>query len=388
MTVRSKAVQPPGSSSNVLDNHRSLTHNHIHFLPDEVFSECAKVKKIFLQQCIQTISRKAFFGLCKLQKLTVDYNPTVNISQQLFTGLMSLVFSMKNNSLETLPKKICTQKPLINWVDFEGNHIKALTNTTLLEGDALAVFYSTDIPQSVKAGKIFLPRRAEDLLLKHLSRKNIHLNTDNKLRTAKQSPYKFHLLLLCTPLQIHTSLTDEISSFEDPNNVLRVFVWVTACVTCLGNLVIRSPACLMGVLLFSGVFDVKYDRQYKKYAVLWMETLPYHTISWGSSPTEVSVLLLANLTLENYCLSDIGSRESDTRGCCQLICLTVFTDAICWISVFVIEILSLLQVKILDTVPSWVGLFILPIHNALNLILYTLTTSFFKEGLKQSLGSD
>ncbi|OBS66739.1 hypothetical protein A6R68_04721, partial [Neotoma lepida] len=56
----------------------------------------------------------------------------------------------------------------------------------------------------------------------------------------------------------------------------------------------------------------------------------------------------------------------------------VFSDAICWIPVFVLKILSLLQVE----VPV---VFFLPVNSALNPILYTLTTSFFKDKLKQLL---
>lgn len=40
---------------------------------------------------------------------------------------------------------------------------------------------------------------------------------------------------------------------------------------------------------------------------------------------------------------------------------------------------------IAGTVTSWIVIFILPINSALNPILYTLTTSFFKEKLKQLL---
>ncbi|KAM6290475.1 LOW QUALITY PROTEIN: relaxin receptor 2 [Porphyrio hochstetteri] len=92
----------------------------------------------FLQHiCIQTASRKAAFGLWKLQKLLLpikvkhfyyvylglksilDYKPIVKIPEWLFTGPKSLFFqSMINNSLETLPKKICTQMP-INWINKE-----------------------------------------------------------------------------------------------------------------------------------------------------------------------------------------------------------------------------------------------------------------------------
>ncbi|XP_045320480.1 relaxin receptor 1 isoform X8 [Leopardus geoffroyi] len=61
----------------------------------------------------------------------------------------------------------------------------------------------------------------------------------------------------------------------------------------------------------------------------------------------------------------------------------VFTDALCWIPIFVLKFLSLLQVEIPDTITSWVVIFILPINSALNPILYTLTTRPFKEMIHQ-----
>ncbi|XP_054648764.1 relaxin receptor 1 isoform X2 [Dunckerocampus dactyliophorus] len=61
----------------------------------------------------------------------------------------------------------------------------------------------------------------------------------------------------------------------------------------------------------------------------------------------------------------------------------VITDSLCWIPIFVLKILSLLQVEIPGTISSWVVIFILPINSALNPILYTLTTRPFKETLTQ-----
>ncbi|XP_025240817.1 relaxin receptor 1 isoform X7 [Theropithecus gelada] len=61
----------------------------------------------------------------------------------------------------------------------------------------------------------------------------------------------------------------------------------------------------------------------------------------------------------------------------------VFTDALCWIPIFVVKFLSLLQVEIPGTITSWVVIFILPINSALNPILYTLTTRPFKEMIHQ-----
>ncbi|XP_057207824.1 relaxin receptor 2b isoform X1 [Triplophysa rosa] len=57
----------------------------------------------------------------------------------------------------------------------------------------------------------------------------------------------------------------------------------------------------------------------------------------------------------------------------------VFSGALCWIPIFLVKILSLLQVEMPGTITSWVVVFILPINSALNPILYTLTTSFFRE---------
>ncbi|XP_029459740.1 LOW QUALITY PROTEIN: relaxin receptor 1 [Rhinatrema bivittatum] len=61
----------------------------------------------------------------------------------------------------------------------------------------------------------------------------------------------------------------------------------------------------------------------------------------------------------------------------------VFTDALCWIPIFILKLLSLLQVEIPGSISSWVVIFILPINSALNPILYTLTTRPFKEMCRQ-----
>ncbi|KAM4709619.1 relaxin receptor 1 [Discoglossus pictus] len=61
----------------------------------------------------------------------------------------------------------------------------------------------------------------------------------------------------------------------------------------------------------------------------------------------------------------------------------VFTDALCWIPIFILKLLSLLQVEIPGSISSWVVIFILPINSALNPILYTITTRPFKEMINQ-----
>ncbi|KAM6317093.1 LOW QUALITY PROTEIN: relaxin receptor 2 [Aegotheles albertisi] len=430
----------------------------------------------FLQDnCIQTVPRKESFGLCKLQKL-----------------------SMINNSLETLPKKICTQMPLINIRDFEGSRIKALTDTTFLECNALTVLDLSSnmiikLPHYIfKDLKDF--QKLEVIIyiitytlfyrdLEMIEIPNINIMFQPVRNLSPICFKKFHYCFYALLHVICTSLTGRISSFEDlsANSVLRVFMWVIACVTCFGNLlVIRMRSftkvenekhysikilqadCLMGVYSFLiGVFVVKYCGQYKKYAVLWVESLPCHIMGFiAMLSTEVSVLFLTYMTLKKYLVivfpfSNVRPGKQQTvvilisawtaftitiipfwdkdffnyyreNGVCfplksdqievfWAFCqhcsvqktalqtsevrshirrgvavaghfLIVFTDAICWIPVFVIEIISLFQVETLDTAPSWIVIFVLSIRSALNTILYTLTTSFFKEKLKQSCG--
>ncbi|XP_028838965.1 relaxin receptor 2a [Denticeps clupeoides] len=77
--------------------------------------------------------------------------------------------------------------------------------------------------------------------------------------------------------------------------------------------------------------------------------------------------------------TDLRSRLHRDVAVANRFFFIVFSDALCWIPIFLVKILSLLQVEIPDTINSWVVIFVLPINSALNPILYTLTTSFFRE---------
>nr|XP_055100263.1 relaxin receptor 2 isoform X2 [Symphalangus syndactylus] len=540
----------------------SLKKNKIHSLPDKVFIKYTKLKKIFLQHnCIRHISRKAFFGLYNLQILylnhncittlrpgifkdlhqltwlILDDNPITRISQRLFTGLNSLFFlSMVNNYLEALPKQMCAQMPQLNWVDLEGNRIKYLTNSTFLSCDSLTVldlssntitelsphlFKDLKLLQKLNLSSnplMYLHKdqfeslkQLQSLDLERIEIPNINTRMFQPMKNLSHIYFKnFRYCSYAPHVRICMPLTDGISSFEDllANNILRIFVWVIAFITCFGNLfviVMRSfikaentthamsikilccADCLMGVyLFFVGFFDIKYRGQYQKYALLWMESVQCRLMGFlAMLSTEVSVLLLTYLTLEKFLVivfpfSNIrpGKRQTSViliciwmagfliavipfwnddyfgnfygkNGVCfplyydqtedigskvyslgiflgvnllafliivfsyiTMFCsiqktalqttevrnrfgrevavanrffFIVFSDAICWIPVFVIKILSLFRVEIPDTVTSWIVIFFLPVNSALNPLLYTLTTSLFKDKLKQLL---
>ncbi|EHB04655.1 Relaxin receptor 2, partial [Heterocephalus glaber] len=317
----------PTISSNV--TLLSLKKNKIHSLPDKVFIKYAELKKIFLQHnYIQHISRKAFFGLYNLQILylnhnsistlkpgvfkdlhqltwlILDDNPITRISQQLFTGLNSLFFlSMVNNYLEALPQQMCAQMPQLNWMDLSNNMIMELP---------AHIFKDLKLLQKLNLS-------SNPLLYLHKSQfgslKQLQSLYFKNFRYCSYAPH----VRLCMPL------SDGISSFEDllANNILRIFVWVIAFITCFGNLfvigmrsfikaentthamsikILCCADCLMGIyLFFVGFFDMKYRGQYQKYALLWMESPQCHLLGFlAMLSTEVSVLLLTFLTLEKF----------------------------------------------------------------------------------------
>uniref|UniRef100_G1LQ71 Relaxin receptor 2 n=1 Tax=Ailuropoda melanoleuca TaxID=9646 RepID=G1LQ71_AILME len=539
-----------------------LQHNCITHISRKAFFGLHNLQILYLSHnCITTLRPGVFKDLHQLTWLILDDNPITRISQRLFTGLKSLFFlSMVNNYLEALPTQMCAQMPQLNWMDLEGNGIKYLTNSTFLSCNSLTVLFLPRnqidfVPEKTfsslkNLGELDLssnmimelpPHIFKDLKL--LQKLNLSSNPllylhKNQFESLKQlqsldlerieipnintrmfqpmmnlSHIYFTNFRYCSyapHVRICMPLTDGISSFEDllANNILRIFVWVIAFITCFGNLfvigmrsfikaentthatsikILCCADCLMGVyLFFIGFFDIKYRGQYQKYALLWMESLQCRFMGFlAMLSTEVSVLLLTYLTLEKFlvivfpfsnirpgkwqtsviliCIwivgfliavipfwnedyfgnfygkngvcfplyydqtEDIGSKGyslgiflgvnllafliivfSYTIMFCSIkktalqtsevrnhigrevavanrFFFIVFSDAICWIPVFVIKILSLFRVEIPGTITSWIVIFFLPVNSALNPILYTLTTSFFKDKLKQLL---
>ncbi|NP_001291206.1 relaxin receptor 2 precursor [Bos taurus] len=539
-----------------------LQRNCITYISRKAFFGLHNLQILYLNHnCITTLRPGVFKDLHQLTWLILDDNPISRISQRLFTGLNSLFFlSMVNNHLQVLPKQMCAQMPQLNWMDLEGNGIKFLTNSTFLSCSSLTVLFLPRnqigfVPEKTfsslkNLGELDLSsnmiselpphifkdlkclqklnlssnpllylhksqfgslKQLQSLDLERIEIPNINTRMFQPMKNLSYIYFKnFRYCSYAPHVRICMPLTDGISSFEDllANNILRVFVWVIAFITCFGNLfvigmrsfikaentthatsikILCCADCLMGVyLFFIGLCDLKYRGQYQKYALLWMESLQCRLLGFlAMLSTEVSVLLLTYLTLEKFlavvfpfsnirpgkwqtlavliCIwivgfliavtplwkedyfgnfygkngvcfplyydqtEDIGSKgyslgiflgvnllafliivfsytvmfcsiqktalqTSDERShmgrevaVANRFFFIVFSEAICWIPVFVIKILSLSRVEIPDTITSWVVIFFLPVNSALNPILYTLTTSFFKDKLKQLL---
>ncbi|XP_054025766.1 relaxin receptor 1 [Dryobates pubescens] len=119
-------------------------------------------------------------------------------------------------------------------------------------------------------------------------------------------------------------------------------------------------------------------RGYSAAIYLGLNLAAFITIVFAYSGMFYSIHITASKTAER----GICSREVTIA---KRFFFIVFTDALCWIPIFLLKLLSLLQVEIPGTVTSWVVIFILPINSALNPILYTITTASFQEKVKGCL---
>ncbi|XP_059820106.1 relaxin receptor 2b [Hypanus sabinus] len=540
-----------------------LQHNQMQSISKTAFCGLYNLKRMYISQNrITSLKPRLFQDLHNLEVLILDDNLISKISPRIFIGLKSLsILSMVNNLLENLPKRtICAEIPKVCLMDFGSNHIKSLDDSSFLKCDNLAVLYILKNDIATISEKTFAPlhslidlelssNKIQELpkhlfkytkLLKKLNISDnpinfFHLEQFDNLKhlqslgiegieitNIESRMFKFmtnldhiyfHKFQYCAyspHVRGCKPSTDGISSFEDllANIILRVFVWIIACLTCFGNLfvifmrsfiqaenklhtmsikILCCADCLMGIyLFFVGIFDVKYRGEYNKHAHRWMASVQCRMLGFlAMLSTEVSVLLLTYLSLEKYVVivfpfSNIKPGKQQTliiliiiwligfiiatiplwnedtfgnyygrNGVCfplyadqiekdaakgysigiflglNLIAFIiivfsyfsmfysirktgiqtpemkrrirsevavayrfffiVLSDAFCWIPIFLLKFLSLIQVEIPGAITSWVVIFILPINSALNPILHTLTTTFFREKMKQFL---
>ncbi|XP_023681788.2 relaxin receptor 2b isoform X2 [Paramormyrops kingsleyae] len=400
-----------------------LQRNNIWSVSSRAFKGLYKLQKLCLSQNRITLLEPGVFGdLRKLRWLILDDNPLKSISPDTFTGLMSLFFlSMVNTSLEELPPaRLCSHMPSLNWLDFEGNKIQVLDFSTLMTCNELTVL-------SLRSNKIrFLPENVfQPLLLlgeldlssnrvmelpwhifgglkslltlniSHNPLRHIHLGLFDPLISLQSlslegieipniqkrmlEPMKnlshiyFKMFQYCSyapHVRRCKPNSDGISSFENllANTVLRVSVWVMACITCFGNLFVIGMRTVIRAENHLHALSIK--------VLCWLNLVAFLIIVFCYSCMFYSIYRTGiNATV-------LRSRLHRDVAVANRFFFIVFSDALCWIPIFLIKILSLLEVEIPGTITSWLVIFVLPINSALNPILYTLTTSFFREQVK------
>uniref|UniRef100_A0A3Q3J6N5 G-protein coupled receptors family 1 profile domain-containing protein n=1 Tax=Monopterus albus TaxID=43700 RepID=A0A3Q3J6N5_MONAL len=417
---------------------RFLQNNSLQFISKHAFSGLYSLKRRFLSENqISSLSPGVFRDLHQLEWV-LDHNPLNILSQDTFIGLQSLMYSMVNTSLQQFPHpSFCQHMPSLHW-----NKIRRVPENTFQSLWKLAENLSSnrirELPKNTfkSLSKSLLKNISHNPLLhihpshfNHLTHLQSALEgieipdiqTKMFLAMVNLSHYfkKFQYCSYAPHVRSCKPNTDGISSFEDllANIVLRVSVWVIAFITCFGNLlvigmrsVIRAEnnlhaacikvLCLASIWLLGFIIaavplmneDV-FGNYYGRNGVCF----PLHSDK-QEKPTakgySTGIFLLKKMAIlviifsysSMFCsIYKTGINATELRGrlhkdvaVANRFFFIVFSDALCWIPIFIVKILSLLEVEI-PTISSWVVIFILPINSALNPILYTLTTSFFRE---------
>ncbi|XP_021261614.1 relaxin receptor 1-like isoform X3 [Numida meleagris] len=361
-----------------------LQKNKIRVISPKAFAGLFQLKMLFLSHNrIARLLPRTFEDLHRLEWLMLDNNRIARIAPATFLGLRSLYFLyMLNNSLVKIPDgSFCAETPKLSWLELEGNRIRAVRGAVFQQCRELTVLILRrnrlrwiqsgtfsglsrlveldlslngldELRPSLFHGLVALqqlnisynplkeicPRHFESLpqllslSLEGLEIPNIHNVTFRGLANLSHIYFKkFQYCSSAPHVRSCKPNTDGISSFEHllASIILRVFVWVIACVTCLGNLcVICMRSCvvaessahtmaikslclpclppgadgLMGIYLFViGAFDLKYSGEYNRHAQGWMASMPCQLVgSLATLSSEVSVLLLTYMTLEKY----------------------------------------------------------------------------------------
>ncbi|XP_044153927.1 relaxin receptor 1 [Bufo gargarizans] len=268
-----------------------LQHNRIKTISVNAFRGLYNLTKLYLSHnAITTLKPGVFRDLHTLEWLVIENNKINRISPQIFQGLNSLILLvMLNNILGRLPDKpLCQYMPKLNWLDFEGNYIPTLRNTTFSSCTTLTVlvlrknkiltisdntFSSLSRLDELDLANNRIEEFSPSLLkdMKELSQLNISYNPMQKIQ-LDQFDYVLTLKSLSLegieipniqrrmfmPLRNLTHIyfkkfqycgfaphvrnckpnTDGISSLENllASIVQRVFVWVVSVATCFGNI--------------------------------------------------------------------------------------------------------------------------------------------------------
>ncbi|KAI2656351.1 Relaxin receptor 2 [Labeo rohita] len=402
----------------------SLSQNCISLLSPGVFSDLHKLKWLILDDNpITAITANTFTGLSSLFFLSMVNTSLEQLPPTRLCIHMPFLswLDFEGNQIQTLGLSTLLGCEHLTVLSLRANLIKSLPENTF---QSLRMMGDLNLSQNpldhIHPGQFNHLIQLQSLYFK-------------KFQYCSYAPH----VRKCKPN------SDGLSSFEDllANVVLRVSVWVMAFITCFGNLFVIGMRTVLRAENNLHALCIKFRGEYNKNAKLWMDSMECRIIGFlAMLSSEVSVMLLTYLTMEKflvivfpfshlrpskcqtfivltsiwllgisiaavpllneemfgnyyghngvmfYSIYKTGINATELRGqlhrdvaMAHRFFFIVFSDALCWIPIFLVKILSLLEVEIPGTITSWVVIFILPINSALNPILYTLTTSFFRE---------
>ncbi|EHB05932.1 Relaxin receptor 1 [Heterocephalus glaber] len=404
-------------------------------------SVSSNVTAMYLQNNqIISVSTYAFRGLYNLNKLIIEDNHLSRISPLTFYGLNSLILLvLMNNVLTHLPHEpLCQHMPRLHWLYFKkfqycgyAPHVRSckpntdgLSSLENLLASVIQRVFVWVVSVVTCFGNIFVicmrPYIRSENKLHAISiislccadcLMGVYLFVIGALDLKFRGEYHKHAQLWtdstnCQLMGSLAILSTEVSVLLLTFLTLEKYICIVYPFRCLRPRKCRTITILILIWIVGFIvafIPLSNKEFFKNYYGTNGVCFPLHsedTESTGAQIYSVAIFLGVNLAAFVIIVFSYGSmfysvhRSTGTATeirnqvkkemiLAKRFFFIVFTDALCWIPIFVLKFLSLLQVEIPGTITSWVVIFILPINSALNPILYTLTTRPFKETIHQ-----
>ncbi|XP_074596656.1 uncharacterized protein LOC141851766 [Brevipalpus obovatus] len=353
----------------------SLKYNLISSINNETFSELSRLRRLYLiGNQITHVDEHAFTHLLELEYLELQNNHLTHIdASKLFQGLLNLKsLYLSDNKLKNIGK--FTELPSLAWIDLAGNKLTKITdNFTNLHGIETLILGQNRITQISRDAFTFkmelveldfsfnlirkldplifeglyslrklnmsynlvqdLPRnifsplnKLESLDLSGINIHNIHPDHFSKLFNLRHAYFwKFRYCTYVPHVRICRPVSDGFSSLQHLllYPILRIFIWIVAGITCIGNSVViawRSMAkkehqtlsllvknlaladLIMGIyLVIIGSYDISFRDEYNNHALKWMNSWQCNLCGFlATFSSELSIFIVLLITIERY----------------------------------------------------------------------------------------
>ncbi|KAM4781783.1 relaxin receptor 1 isoform 3-T3 [Cyanocitta cristata] len=381
----------------------------------------------------------------RLNWLDLEGNHIHHVRNATFISCSTLtVLVMRRNKISSLNENSFSSLQLLDELDLASNKIESLPPYIFKELKELSQLNLSYNPiKKIQIDQFDFLIKLKSLSLEGIEIANIQRRMFRPLRNLSHIYFKkFQYCGYAPHVRSCKPNTDGISSLENllASIIQRVFVWVVSAITCFGNIFvicmrpyIRSENKLHAISIMSLCFypfrclKPRKCRTISILVLIWIigfavafiplsnkeffrnyygtngVCFPLHSEQSESSGSQIySVVIFLGVNLAAFIIivfsygsmfysvhqtaimaTEIRNHIKKEMILAKRFFFIVFTDALCWIPIFILKLLSLLQVEIPGTITSWVVIFILPINSALNPLLYTLTTRPFKEMIHQ-----
>ncbi|KAG8182166.1 hypothetical protein JTE90_017120 [Oedothorax gibbosus] len=306
-----------------------LSHNPLSALSPGAFLGLYNLEELDLRDCgLHNLPLGVFDDLLKLQMLWLEGNHLEYLPPYIFRNLSNLeVLSLSRNELTTVNEKSFTGLINLKSLALSKNHLHTLRSGSFSNLSSLLKLdlHSNNIRSVDEKAFSMLPK-LESLNLKKNSLKSLNPGAFAELLQLRHIYFdEFHLCSLALHVRVCEPRGDGISSIAHllDSVVLRVSVWLVACVAGLGNIAVlvgrflfvepnevhsfyiknlSLADLLMSVYLFViAAYDQVFRGEYIHHESTWRHSWQCNMCGFLSTlSSESSVLILTVITIDRY----------------------------------------------------------------------------------------